>query len=253
MIDAQAPVRSVPKAQPWHAAAHDLRSRHGAIITGEALAEWAHVEPTQWADFADYWNRLALDRFMGDGGTYRLRRYGQFETDPDGRLRQLPHAAYVQSRAVNRLNGGIARVFDPLEPGFVRHGVLHGVLRVLSRIFNSVEGKIQAWNVKLHPYRILAQAGMAGQPTPEGLHRDGVDYVVSMMVQRHNIVGGESSMTDAHGKPLGRVTLVDPMDMLVLNDAQTLHAVTPVVASDPGAPAYRDVLVIAFEKVPAGN
>lgn len=251
MNTVEQPILSQTLAKPWMAAASDLRANHHGIVAGDVMAAWADVEPEQWTDFADYWNRLTLDRFMGDGGTYRLRRYGQFEPDRDGRLRQLPHSAYEQARCVNWLNGGIARVFDPLEPGFARNAVLHRILNTLTSIIDTAEGVPTRWNVKLHPYRILATTGIAGQPTPEGLHRDGVDYVVVMMVQRNNIVGGESIMTDVNREPLGRLTLDGPMHTMILNDALTLHAVTPVTARDPARPAYRDVLVIAFEKVRA--
>ena len=190
---------------------------------------------------------------MGDGGTYRQRRYGQFETDAHGCLHQLPHAPYEQAKHINPLNGGIARIFDPLEPGFSQHTVLHGVLGFLIKLLNEVEGQVHAWNVKLHPYRILATTDMAGQPTPEGLHRDGVDYVVSMMVKRNNILGGESILTDVHREQLEHMTLKEPMQMLILNDAQTFHEATAVAPRIPNTPAYRDVLVIAFEKVRNGQ
>ena len=235
--------------KPWLKPAAELRTHNYSIIAGVSIAEWAEVTIEQWQDFADYWNRLTPDRFMGDGGTYRLRRYGQFETDSDGTLRQLPHCAYEQPSNINRLNGGVAREFDPLESGFARHVVLHNILNVLMKIINDVEGVPTPWNVKLHPYRIVAKPGAAGQPTPEGLHRDGVNYIVSMMVKRANIVGGESSLTDAHRNPLGRVTLTEPMHMVISNDENTMHEVTPVSPVDQQTPTYRDVLVIAFTKV----
>lgn len=235
--------------KPWLKAADELRTRDCSVIAGGSIADWAEVAPEQWQDFADYWNRLIPDRYMGDGGTYRLRRYGQFETDFDGTLRQLPHSAYEQPRYINRLNGGVAREFEPLESGFARHVVLHNILNVLMKIINDVEGMLTPWNVKLNPYRIVAKSDAAGQPTPEGLHRDSVNYIVSMMVKRANIAGGESSLTDAHRTPLDSVTLAEPMHLAILNDENTMHEVTPVSPVDPRAPAYRDVLVIAFTKV----
>ncbi len=239
-----------PVAAPaWLQAARALQARDFTVIEGSDLLQWAHATSAQWHDFADYWNRLTPDRFMGDGGRYRLRRYGQFETDSDGRLRQLVHGPYEQPRHINPLNGGIQRLFDPLEPGFAQHPVLHGVLHVLMQVIDVVRGHTTAWNVKLHPYRILATPGIAGQPTPEGLHRDGVDYVVSMLVKRSNVLGGESTATDVQRRVLTRVTLDQPMQLLLLDDARTLHEVTPVLPRNHDAPAYRDVLVIAFTKV----
>jgi hypothetical protein len=235
--------------KPWLKATDELRARDYSVIAGESIAEWVGVSLEQWEDFAEYWNRLTPDRFMGDGGTYRLRRYGQFETASDGTLRQLPHASYEQPSYINRLNGGVAREFEPLESGFARHAILHNILHALMQIINNVEGVLTPWNVKLHLYRIVAKPDTAGQPTPEGLHRDGVNYIVSMMVKRANIMGGESSLTDAHRTPLHRVTLSEAMHLVILNDENTMHEVMPVSPVNPQTTAYRDVLVIAFTKV----
>ncbi len=248
-MNAETVILHPPRVQPWRQTARALRAQDWALIEGGELMQWANATGAPWHDFADHWNRLTPDLFMGDGGRYRLRRFGQFETDSDGRLRQLVHGPYEQPRHINPLNGGVQRLFDPLEPAFAQHRILRGVLDVLIGIIDGVEGQATAWNVKLHPYRILAKAGVAGQPTPEGLHRDGVDYVVSMLVRRNNVVGGESTATDAQGGVLTRVTLDQPMQLLILNDARTLHEVTPLYPDAPCVEAYRDVLVIAFTKI----
>ncbi|MFM9900072.1 MAG: 2OG-Fe dioxygenase family protein [Polaromonas sp.] len=204
-----------------------------------------------WADFSAFWRGLTLDRFMADGGTYRLRRYGAFELQRPGPLRLLPHEAYEQPRDINPLNGGVRREFDPLEPGFAHHPVLEKFLTTLADVLDAVEHQPVRWNIRLHPYRIRADLSSEGLPTPEGLHRDGVDYIVTLMVHRHNIEGGETMVTNAERQPVWHRTLADPMELLVANDRRTLHAVTPIVAADPLQPACRDVLVIAFTKPPA--
>jgi len=102
----------------------------------------------------------------------------------------------------------------------------------------------------MHPYRIIASSAQVGNPTPEGLHRDGVDYIVSMMVSRFNVEGGESTVTDNHRQVLWRRSLQKPMDIVIGQDALTMHAVTPVDRLDPLQEAWRDVLVIAFTRVP---
>ncbi|KLK90555.1 hypothetical protein AA309_25000 [Microvirga vignae] len=207
------------------------------------------TDPT-WNDFADHWNHLFRDEYMRDGGTYRYRRYSAFEFDAaDGSFRLLPHEPYEQSKSVNKLNGGFPRHFEPLELTFVEHPTLEKILTNFGRIFSSTTGH-RHWNVKLHPYRIIAREGVSGEPAPEGLHQDGVDFIVSYMIGRVNVIGGLSTVTDVRKQPIGEVEMDRPNDFFVCNDRNTYHDVSSVVIKEPKKPfAYRDVLVIAFEKI----
>jgi hypothetical protein len=126
--------------------------------------------------------------------------------------------------------------------------VLVRALEGLADVIDLVERGPLRWNVRLHPYRIRADLGSAGLPTPEGLHRDGVDFVVTWMIRRHNVDGGTTVVTDVRRRPLWQRTLDAPMDLLIGDDNRTMHAVTPITPRDPHAPAFRDVLVVAFTK-----
>ena len=66
-------------------------------------------------------------------------------------------------------------------------------------------------------------AGQAGQPTPEGLHRDGVDYVLVLLVRRVNIASGTTTVHDLSGGQLGSFTLTDPCDAALVDDARVMH------------------------------
>jgi hypothetical protein len=235
-----------------HHVSQDLRRKYHSIVDSDSMFDWCAITLTQWNDFAQHWGRLTLDQFMADGGTYRMRRYGAFESAMDRSLHLLAHTTYEQPLYINNLNGGVERVFDPLESSFVQHTVLRNILRVLLEIVSCAEGRETVWNIRLHPYRIVAKPGVPGQPTPEGLHRDGVDYIVTMMVDRHNVEGGESTFTDEKGIPKASVTLNRPMNFAIANDTRMLHSVTPVTPSDVHREAHRDVLVIAFTKVDHG-
>jgi hypothetical protein len=74
------------------------------------IRELFQTDPTSfsaWSTFAQSWNDLKLDGYMGDGGTYRLRRFSEFHLEqPTGTLQLLSHRPYRQSREDNRLNGG---------------------------------------------------------------------------------------------------------------------------------------------------
>ncbi|MEV3990596.1 2OG-Fe dioxygenase family protein [Streptomyces sp. NPDC049837] len=218
----------------------------GHLMPSAALSALAGVDAADWARFAAHWGELTLDTYMADGGTYRYRRYGQFELDAaTGGLTLLPHAPYRQESEINPLNGGIERVFDPLTESFIGDPLLRSVLVELGRIFTAVDGTA-TWNVKLHPYRINASADQQGQPAPEGRHRDGVTFITSLMIGRTNVTGGESGVYTDEGEHLLTTTLSEPGDLLLGDDRRTLHSVTPVQPANPALAAHRDVLVIAY-------
>ncbi len=103
------------------------------------------------------------------------------------------------------------------------------------------------WHIEVHQFRIEASANEAGQPTPEGLHRDGVDYVLVLMIRRQNIKSGTTTIHALDRKLLGSFTLAAPFDAALVEDARVMHGVTPVTPLDPTAPAYRDVLVVTLK------
>ena len=104
------------------------------------------------------------------------------------------------------------------------------------------------WRLEMHQFRIEARPGEAGQPTPEGAHRDGVDWVLVMLVARENIAAGVTNIFDPHGESLGAFTLTRPMDAVFIDDARVFHGVTAVEPADPTRPAHRDVLVATFRR-----
>ncbi|SMC22690.1 hypothetical protein SAMN02745857_01447 [Andreprevotia lacus DSM 23236] len=227
----------------------DLLQSGYCHVPGQQIRLDCAIEPASWRQFSDCWGGLTLDNYMGDGGTYRFRRYGAINLDgPDAALTLLPHGPYEQPRYINTLNGGKARHFDPIEERFVEHPFLHCLLRSLASVFDAIHPGQGGWNIRLHPYRIRTWQEQPGLPTPEGLHRDGVDYIVTMMVRRLNVEGATTVVTDNEGVPRFLTTLNEPMELLVADDTSTMHSVSPLQCKDPLQEAYRDVLVVAFTR-----
>ena len=104
------------------------------------------------------------------------------------------------------------------------------------------------WHVEVHQFRIEAQGFLAGKPTPEGMHRDGVDYVLVLLLQRRNIDSGTTMIGDDDQGFFSSFTLTEPFDSALVNDQRVFHGVTPVKAHDPDKPAFRDVLVVTFRR-----
>jgi hypothetical protein len=120
-----------------------------------------------------------------------------------------------------------------------------GFCRVL---FSGMAPTVGSWHVEVHQFRIEAHPGEAGHPTPEGLHRDGVDFVLVLLIRRWNIVSGTTTIHDLDSRQLGSFTLADPFDAALVDDRRVYHGVTPVEPLDPFSPAYRDVLVATFRR-----
>ncbi|HEX7341918.1 MAG TPA: 2OG-Fe dioxygenase family protein [Rhodanobacteraceae bacterium] len=200
-----------------------------------------------WAAFAASWDDLAEDHYMADHGRYRRRRHAVFTVRPDGIVR-APHQPHYQSRDYNQLNGGIERWFEPVLPAIGASASLCSVLACCHRIFGAVAADVSDWRIEVHQFRIEAQAGVLGQPTPEGVHRDGVDYVLVLMIGRTNIASGTTTVYGPDRAALGSFTLADPFDATLLDDHRVYHGVTAVEPIDPALPAHRDVLVVTFRR-----
>ncbi|MDE2371429.1 MAG: 2OG-Fe dioxygenase family protein, partial [Burkholderiales bacterium] len=103
----------------------------------------------------------------------------------------------------------------------------------------------QPWYVEAHAFRIDTEGGI-GRPTPEGAHRDGVDLVAVLLVDRHNVRGGETRVFDAAGPQGVRFTLAEPWSALLLDDARVIHETTPIQPVQAQQPAWRDTLVLTY-------
>ena len=200
-----------------------------------------------WDVFAASWNDLGLNTYMADGGRYRRRRHGVFAASADGVVR-MEHRPHYQSRDYNALNGGIARWFDPVTDAVAAMPAFTAILRTCQRVFDALSPGVPSWDVEVHQFRIEAQPGQAGQPTPEGMHRDGVDWVLVLLVRRDNIASGETTIHNLDRDMLGSFTLARPMDAAWVDDSRVYHGVTPVEPRDPDQPAFRDVLVVTFKR-----
>ncbi|MFX8219121.1 2OG-Fe dioxygenase family protein, partial [Acinetobacter baumannii] len=80
-------------------------------------------------------------------------------------------------------------------------------------VFDRLAPDVRAWQVEVHQFRIEATPGHAGEPTPEGRHRDGVDYVLVLLIRRDNIASGTTGIYRVEdGREVGSFTLTTPFD-----------------------------------------
>lgn len=199
-----------------------------------------------WHQLTDSWNRLPPDAHLKDGGHYRKRRHACFVQElPGGALTQVPHRAHWQPTDYNALHGGFERWFEPVEPAVAEAPAWTDLLASLGKLFAQVR-PVPRWYIEAHQFRIDT-AGGVGRPTPEGAHRDGVDFVVVLLVARHGVKGGETRVFDANGPDGVRFVMQEPLTTLLLDDARVIHETTPILPGDgPAEDGYRDTLVLTY-------
>lgn len=225
-----------------------LRAQGFVRLGAAQLAGLARVPVEAFERWRPGWERLPPDAWLRDGGRYRRRRHGSFVHEPaTGRLVQAAHRAHWQPVDYNALHGGIERMFEPLEPALCADQAWSRLLCALGELFESI-APAGRWFVEAHQFRIEAAAGTPGYPTPEGVHHDGVDFVLIAMIARTNLVGGETVIEDDAGNRLAQFVLQDPLDAALVDDPRVKHGVTPVAPADPALPSCRDVLVLTWKR-----
>ncbi len=187
------------------------------------------------------WHDLPPDQYLKDGGRYRRRRHASY-TATANQLQAMPHRPHWQPLSYNALHGGMQRWFEPMAPAVVQQAVWTPLLCGLARVASDAQGE-QTWFTEVHQFRIDTTDGI-GRPTPEGAHRDGVNWVAVFLVGRHGIKGGETRVFDIDSPRGQRFTLSEPWSLLLLDDSRVIHETTPIQPEQAGG--WRDTLVITL-------
>jgi len=222
-----------------------LRGAGYALLAPDDVAALAGVPLAQLNALIPSWDALELDNYLKDGGRYRRRRHSCFVQD-GARLTQTAHRAHWQPLEYNALHGGMHRLFAPMLPETVAQPAWEALVGAIGRVCAAARGQAHAgkpWYVEAHQFRIDTTDGI-GRPTPEGAHRDGVDFVAVILIARTDIKGGETRIFEADGPNGKRFTMTAPWTMLLLDDATVIHESTPI--QPLSAHGHRDTLVLTW-------
>lgn len=222
-----------------------------ALLSPEQLTAVVDVSVSALQALRPSWDDLPRDEYLRDGGRYRHRRHSCFvhEVQRD-ELQLAAHRAHWQPTDYNALHGGMERWFQPIRPPVQTAPAWSHLLVGLGRVFASLQ-PVPRWYIEAHQFRIDTAAGI-GRPTPEGAHRDGVDYVAVILARRENVRGGETRVFEAQGISGVRFTMSEPWTALLLDDARVIHETTPIQSQlsqhDEPAAGIRDTLVLTYRK-----
>ena len=230
-----------PILTPANQLANALRVHGYAVASAETVAELGDLALSDLQNLTQFWEGLPRDPYLKDGGRYRFRRHASYEIKGE-HLHLVPHRAHWQSVNYNALHGGIERWFEPVQTQLANNPTWQALLIGLAHVLNGLK-PVTTWFVEAHQFRIDTADGI-GRPTPEGAHRDGVDFVAVFLLNRVGIKGGETRIFDAQGSTGLRFTLAQPWSVLLMNDERMIHESTPI--QPIGNYGYRDTLVLTF-------
>ena len=226
----------------------DTMHDRGFVVLDAAALAAAVATVDQFAELTPSWADLPVDAWLKDGGRYRSRRHACFVVE-DAAVDRVAHRAHWQPVEYNALHGGLKRWFDPIVNDVANAAVWRALIATLSRWCSTLKGA-QPWFVEAHQFRIDTTDGI-GRPTPEGAHRDGVDFVEVILIGRAGIKGGETRVFEADGPRGLRFTLTEPWSILFLDDERVIHESTPIQPDDRTGNVeigHRDTLVLTVRR-----
>ena len=245
------------------------RTRSGAVYRKLASHDLLYYPWSAFRTLRLSFNDLAVDLQTEDHRPVRLRRFANFDVDirDDNAFHVTDTQTTTFQQDVNDFRN-VERTFAPMLPTTTTDPkFLHilGQVAALTKLqlrysTNEPNNIASSLNVSVHQVRLIAYPDTpcsrpAQPPTsnaPEGIHRDGADYIVSAFVMnRHNICGGETVVynnneyEDQPAEELYRTTL-EPGTLFFQDDRQLWHDVTPLYAAKTEPPhtwlGYRDLL-----------
>ena len=230
-----------PQTTPVAALNSTVQQKGYAVLSANSVAEWAGCALEALRALSPDWDDMPPDNYLKDGGRYRRRLHSSFVFEKTT-LTQVPHRAHWQPLDYNALHGGMERWFEPMRATTIDTPAWTKLLTAFAHTASGVRGTTPSkWCIEAHQFRIDTTDGI-GRPTPEGAHRDGVDFVAVFMVNRVGIKGGETRVFDANGPQGERFTLSEPWSLMLLDDTRMIHESTPIQPVAEGG--HRDTLVL---------
>lgn len=183
-----------------------------------------------------FFTELPVDPYIK--GNYRFRRLSRFIVSGD-ELIKLPHGYLYQSKDYNPLVGGVKREFAELDDALIR---LDNFKKLVLAFTDSCKIHPEA-EIGVHQIRTTCSLNNYGNPAPEGIHRDGTDFIGIFSVDRESVQGGETHLYTARKEKPVFSKILNPGELLLVNDHEFLHFTTPIKPTSDGE-GTRDVFVL---------
>lgn len=153
----------------------------------------------------------------------------------------------------------VRRVFAEAAEESVSGPYFRQLLQALADTVHALHPDTDHFRMTVHFMRTLAHADVPGENSPEGIHEDGADYIVSALVlQRRDIEGAESQVYErlpdgqrdlllSHTLQAGELLFQADTGEEKTFGNDLWHHVTPAYAARRGVVGVRDILGVDIE------
>lgn len=184
-----------------------------------------------------FYDKLVFDEHHPD--KCRYRRFAQFRIE-NGCISRLELRPFIQPKKSNKILGGRPRYHEPVDRNFPVYPIIFSGLRMIGDYD-------ETWLVNIHQIRIVTDQNIVGSVVPEGPHQDGALFIMLVCIDRQNVGGGETWLTEGgDGEPVLR-RVFTPGEGVILNDRKYFHYVTDIEPIED-SPGHRDILIVGFHK-----
>ena len=134
----------------------------------------------------------------------------------------------------------IERIFDPTSSHVIEHPefekLIVGVARMVEDAEIEANCRPKRMTLTFHKMGLIALPGTESSNAPEGIHKDGADYIVSaLVIERKGIIGGASIIYGPDKTTKLLDVILEPGQGIFQTDQNSTlwHDVTPIRVEDP--------------------
>lgn len=144
----------------------------------------------------------------------------------------------------------LVRIFDEADDFVAMYSGVRHLLECVADMVKEFRPGVKELTVTMHQVCIFAELEFGGDNSPEGIHQDGSDYIVSaFVVERDGILGGESVVYGPDKKTeYIRHTLLPGQGLFQADKGTSLwHYVTPIREDPATPPTYGKRSIFGFD------
>ncbi len=187
----------------------------------------------------NYFTDLPLDFYTQ--GEYRYRRFSSFFISKSNII-QMTHSLFRQSDKYNTILGNIERDYQELSKELIKEQSFKEILKKFSNHCLN-KSNFKSLEIGVHQIRITCSINQNGNPTPEGIHQDGMNKIGILCINRHQIEGGKTSLFYPNKERLVFQAKLYPGQLLILDDQKVWHHTSLIKPTPLSTNGFRDVFI----------